>query len=73
MAKITTVYELYDGRYLTDPDRAVCYEVCQTYAEAKKERKEYGDDTFIVKTTLQYFSKNKLIHLSSEIAFNPNK
>jgi hypothetical protein len=29
-------YFLYDGRYRSNPDRAVCYEVCDSKKEARK-------------------------------------
>jgi len=41
-------YFLYDGRYRTNEDIAICYEVCSTLNEAKKSAKDYGDDTVIV-------------------------
>jgi len=39
---------LFDGRYRTDKDRAICLEMCDTLKEAKKNAPEYGDDTVIV-------------------------
>ena len=47
MAK-TKIWMLFDGRYRTDEDRAVCYEVCDTLNEAKENADDYGDDTIIV-------------------------
>jgi len=47
MAK-TKIWLLFDGRYRTDEDRAVCYEVCDTLKEAKQNAGDYGDDTVIV-------------------------
>ena len=47
MAK-TKIWMLFDGRYRTDEDRAVCYEVCETLKEAKENADDYGDDTVIV-------------------------
>lgn len=47
MAK-TKIWMLFDGRYRTDEDRAVCYEVCETLKEAKENSDDYGDDTVIV-------------------------
>ena len=44
----TKIWMLFDGRYRTDEDRAVCYEVCETLREAKKKADNYGDDTVIV-------------------------
>lgn len=51
MAKQHTDYALYDGRYPTEPDRAIVFEICDTLREARQNRKEYGDDTCIVKVT----------------------
>jgi len=39
---------LFDGRYIVDANSATLFEVCETYKEAKKNQKEYGDDTVIV-------------------------
>lgn len=47
MAK-TKIWLLFDGRYITDKDRSVCYEVCETLKEAKENANDYGDDTVIV-------------------------
>jgi len=44
---------LFDGRYRTDEDRAVCYEVCETLKEAKENAGDYGDDTVIVECIKQ--------------------
>lgn len=41
-------YYLFDGRYRTNPDRATCYERCDTLKEAKTNCKDYGTDTVIV-------------------------
>lgn len=48
MAKKGKIWMLFDGRYRTDEDRAVCYEVCDTLKEAKENANDYGDDTVIV-------------------------
>ena len=42
------IWMLFDGRYRTDEDSAVCYEVCGTLEEAKKGADSYGDDNLIV-------------------------
>jgi len=42
------VWLLYDGRYRTDEDSAVCYEMCETLKEANTNAKDYGEDTVIV-------------------------
>lgn len=47
-------YTLYDGRYLDDPDSASCFGVCDTLKEARRDSKDYGDDTVIVKETMVY-------------------
>ena len=46
------VWFLYDGRYRTDEDNAVCYEMCETLKEAKRNTKDYGDDTVIVEAEI---------------------
>lgn len=43
-------FYLYDGRYYTNPDRAIVYEVCESLKEANDNKDEYGTDTAIVKT-----------------------
>ena len=48
MEKTKKIWLLYDGRYRTDEDEAVCYEMCETLKEAKKSANDYGDDTVIV-------------------------
>jgi len=45
-------YLIYDGRYLTDPERAYVLEVCDTLKEARKSVKDYGDDSVIVEAEL---------------------
>lgn len=52
------IFVLFDGRYLTDQDRAICYEVCNTLKEAKSSARDYGTDTVIVEAEL---NKNKFI------------
>lgn len=47
------VYGLYDGRYLSRPDRVFLYETCDTLKEARKNAPEYGDDTFIIKCSVK--------------------
>jgi len=46
------VYGLYDGRYLSRPDRVILYEICDTEKEARRNATEYGDDTFIIKCSV---------------------
>lgn len=57
-------YLLFDGRYRTDEDRAICYAVYDTEKEAKKECKEFGDDTVIVEFDLKdkILTKCKIIN-----------
>jgi hypothetical protein len=43
---------LFDGRYRTDEDRAICFEVCDSLDEAQKTAPDYGDDTVIVEFDL---------------------
>ena len=42
------VYCLYDGRYLTDPDSAIVFEVCRDLGQAKENKDDYGNNTVIV-------------------------
>ena len=49
------VYLLFDGRYRTDEDSAICFEYCETLKEAKENCNDYGDDTVIV----EYNENNK--------------
>ena len=44
---------LFDGRYRTDEDRAICYEFCETLKEARENAPEYGDDTVIVEAEVE--------------------
>ena len=67
MSKLKTVFELRDGRYHTDPDRDIVYEVCETLKEARKEAKEYGDDTVILKTILKKIGVRRYEEVSSEV------
>lgn len=46
--KQTKAYYLFDGRYRANPDRATCYERCDTLKEAEHNCDDYGDDTVIV-------------------------
>ena len=47
--KVKYLYLLFDGRYRTDEDRAVCFELCETLKEAKQNAPSYGTDTVIVR------------------------
>ena len=40
-------YLIYDGRYHSDPERAIVMEICDTLKEAKENYREHGDDTVI--------------------------
>lgn len=48
-AKKKYVYLLFDGRYIADPDRATCFEMCESLREARGSKDDYGTDTVIVK------------------------
>lgn len=63
MAK-TKIWMLFDGRYRTDEDRAVCYEVCDTFKEAKENADDYGDDTVIVEAVEEnnVISESKIVN-----------
>lgn len=45
-------YGIYDGRFHSDPDRAVLFEECDTLQEARTNRKDYGEGNVIVRITL---------------------
>jgi hypothetical protein len=38
---------IWDGRYHTDPDRAIACEVCSSRKEAEQNAPDYGDDCYI--------------------------
>lgn len=63
MAK-TKIWMLFDGRYRTDEDRAVCYKVCETLKEAKENADDYGDDTVIVEAIKEnnVISESKIVN-----------
>ena len=41
-------YLIYDSRYRTNPDKAICFDVCDTLKEAEKNIAEYGDNNVVV-------------------------
>lgn len=41
-------YQIFDGRFRHDPDRAICMYVADDREDAIRERPEYGDDAVIV-------------------------
>lgn len=43
---------VYDARYHTDEDRAICLIVCNSLKEARQEAPEYGDGNVIVEATI---------------------
>lgn len=43
-------YLIMDGRWHTDPDNSVCFEVCDTKEEANKRKKNYGTDCVILES-----------------------
>jgi hypothetical protein len=47
MSKVTKWF-IYDGRYWTDPDRAIVMSVCDTKEEAEEEKYDYGNDCVVV-------------------------
>jgi hypothetical protein len=65
--KLITLYELYDSRYTSDKDRAICYSVCESLAEAKKEKKEMFPDAIIVKSISKEVGERQLEEVSSEV------
>lgn len=70
MAKVqqyVIAFMLYDGRYLTDENKAVCYEVCDSIEEARESKNDYGDDTVIVKCRGIKTKHRKIIQVHAEI------
>lgn len=41
-------YFIYDGRYYSDPERAMVMEVCDTEEEAERNKRDYGEDCVVV-------------------------
>ncbi len=60
-------YDIFDARYKTDPDRATCFECCDTLKEARENKDDYGDGNIIVKTTMTKFGPAKYEVIKSEI------
>ena len=58
-------YNLWDMRYLTDPDDAMIYETFESLKEARNARKEYGD-TVLVKS-IQSLQDGTWVETSSQI------
>ena len=60
---MTTSYALYDSRYTTNPDRAICYSFCDTLKEARQEKKEDFTDAVIVKVGIVdgYICKSEIV------------
>ena len=49
-----TEYHLFDTRYITDRESAICYDVCETLEEANEEKKKFFTDAVIVKVAMKY-------------------
>ena len=64
---IKVVYAIYDARYLTDEDTAICFDVCDTLKEVREVMNDYGNDVVIVKEMLKQTGKNKFESIKSEI------
>ncbi len=60
-------YALYDSRYLTNPDRAICYTVADTLKEARHDKKNSFEDAIIVKQVLREIKMNRFEVISSTI------
>lgn len=41
------IWFIFDSRYLTDPDSAICFEVCGSLKEAKESAEDYGDAVIV--------------------------
>jgi hypothetical protein len=53
-------YLIYDGRYHSEPEKAVVMSICETKEEAEREKVSFGDDCVIVEEDLTESAK-KLI------------
>lgn len=60
-------YAIYDSRYSTDPDRAVCFEICDTLKEARESKDDYGDGSVIVEHILEQTGERQFNIISSKI------
>lgn len=60
-------YALYDSRYITNPDRAICYTTADTLKEARHDKKNSFDDAVIVKLVLREIGMNRFEVVSSTI------
>jgi hypothetical protein len=49
LPEMKIAFALYDGKYQTDKDNSICYEIVDTIEEAREDRTDFGDDTVIVK------------------------
>lgn len=66
MARIITDYNIYDGRYFSDPDRAFVLEVCETLREAKEAKYDHGDNCIIVKATIYEMGEMPFIKINTK-------
>ena len=58
MSKIKIDFNVYDSRYLTDPEKAICLEAgCETLNEARKAAKKYGENNVIERAVLMWVGK----------------
>jgi len=59
-------YFLYDERFYTDEDAAICFEVCETLEEARESAPDYGA-AVIVKTVSKWKNGRKWEIISQKI------
>lgn len=65
--KLLVTYQIYDSRYYENPDRAVCFEVCDTLREAQRSRNDYGNNNIIVESKNKKIGVNQYLEISSRI------
>ena len=47
------IWLIYDPRYRTNPDDAICFEVCDSKEEAIRQAPEYGNNNVIVEDEIE--------------------
>ena len=62
-----TVYSLYDSRANEDIDSAICYSVCETLAEAMREKESDFPDAVIFKETGTFDGKTFTVLTDEQI------
>lgn len=61
------LFALYDSRAAFNKERAICYSVCETLNQAKREKREDFPDAVIFKETVQRNGKEAIIIKSERV------